>query len=95
MEEIVWADNALDDLRSIYSYIAEDSLFYAERLVNEIFDRVSFLPLHPQIGRVVPEKNDIDIREVIEGNYRIVYSTAQLPRIIVYRILHHSRLFRD
>jgi toxin ParE1/3/4 len=37
----------------------------------------------PMIGRIVPEKNDENVRELIEGNYRIIYQLSDKERIEV------------
>jgi plasmid stabilization system protein ParE len=36
MVEITWTDLAIDDLQSIYNYIAKDSVYYAEKHVNRL-----------------------------------------------------------
>ena len=94
MEEIIWSASASKDLVNIYQYIAFDSKLYANKWVDKIIDRISILPKHPNIGRIVPEKSNSRIRELIEGNYRIMYKTSIKGPIIVYRIIHSSRIFK-
>ncbi len=93
-EKIIWSSAAADDLENIYSYIAKDSKYYADKFIDELVDRVEMLPFHPMIGRVVPEKSNADIREIIKGNYRIMYSIHKLPQIIIYRIIHNAQNFK-
>ncbi|HEY1032833.1 MAG TPA: type II toxin-antitoxin system RelE/ParE family toxin [Flavipsychrobacter sp.] len=93
-ERIVWSMLAFDDLQAIYEYIANDSAFYAARLVEGIEKRISTLPLQPYIGRAVPEKGADGIREVMYGNYRIMYSIHKLPTIYIYRIIRTSQNYR-
>ena len=50
-----------------------DSKFYANRFTNQLVYRVDQLIEFPESGRIVPEKEDPVIRELIEGNYRIFY----------------------
>ncbi len=46
----------------------------------------------PESGRVVPERDRADIRELIEGSYRIVYLVA--PEVVhVLTVFHGARLF--
>ncbi|MBD3748215.1 MAG: type II toxin-antitoxin system RelE/ParE family toxin [Sphingobacteriales bacterium] len=45
----------------------------------------------PKIGRIVPEKNNPDLRELIEGNYRIIYQISKLDKIEILMIHHSSR----
>jgi toxin ParE1/3/4 len=73
MAKIVWTDLATDDLRSIYDYISRDSEVYAGRYVDKLISRIDQIESNPKSGRIVPEINKQEIRELIEGNYRIVY----------------------
>ncbi|HYD21067.1 MAG TPA: type II toxin-antitoxin system RelE/ParE family toxin [Flavipsychrobacter sp.] len=95
MEKVIWSELALQDLKDIYDFIRLDSKVYADKTLDAFFDRVEILPAQPRIGRVVPERNDDNIREVLLGNYRIMYFIGQLPTVIVYRVIHFSRLFND
>jgi len=49
----------------------------------------------PKVGRKVPERNDENIRELIEGNYRIIYELRGEERIEVLLIHHSSRTLRN
>lgn len=73
MTQIIWSPQALRDLRSIRAYIAEDSPRYADLVVGRIVKAVERLVVFPESGRMVPERNDPEIREVIEKPYRVVY----------------------
>ncbi len=73
MVKIKWANLALEDLKTIYEYVAQDSPKYVDRLMDKIISRVDVLKTNPQIGRKVPEFGDTLIRELIEGNYRLTY----------------------
>lgn len=73
MTAIVWSPQALKDLESIRGYIAQDSVRYAELVVARIVSSVERLRSFPESGRVVPELNRPEIREVIVRPYRVVY----------------------
>ncbi len=73
MVEIIWTNQALLDLEGIGDYIAKDSPVYASITVDKLFHKPNLLKGNPRIGRIIPEKNDEDIREQIEGNYRIIH----------------------
>lgn len=45
----------------------------------------------PGIGRKVPEKNDDNIRELLDGNYRIIYEIKGEERIEILNLHHSSR----
>jgi addiction module RelE/StbE family toxin len=73
MEQIKWTTRSVKDLKAINDFISFDSKFYAARFINRLIQRVEQLVLFPDSGRIVPEKNNPEIREIIEGNYRIFY----------------------
>lgn len=67
MAQINWTKKSLKDLRAINDYISLDSTFYAARFVSKLIKRVDQLIDFPESGRIVPEKNVPEIRELIEG----------------------------
>ena len=82
MVEVRWTDQALDDVDNIAEFIAKDSIKYAKIQVERFFDKVIILTTHPRAGRAVPEINEDDLRELIQGNYRIIYQIVSDSRII-------------
>ena len=88
MVKVLWTDIARDDLKSIFEYISEDSSLYAKRFAEKLLVKVEILAEFPKMGRVVPEFETPEIRELIEGNYRIVYKVFD-DRVDILRI-HHS-----
>jgi len=90
MAEIIWTKIALKDAEEIHDYIAKDSIYYAQKTIEKFFERIKILHELPNAGRVVPELNNSVIRELIEGNYRIIY-TVKKKGISVLRIHHSSR----
>ncbi len=94
MVKIVWTDLAIEDLKSIHEYISKDSRFYANRFVAKLINRVDQLENYPQSGRIVPEFGKEDIRELIEGNYRIVFRIG-LDHIGIVRVHHSARLLKE
>jgi toxin ParE1/3/4 len=94
MVEITWTPFALDDLQSIYDYIAQDSPTYASRYIDKLVDRVDILIEHAEAGRIVPEFENESIRELIEGSYRIIYHIRSTTEIGIVRIHHSARLLK-
>ena len=90
MVKIVWTDFAIEDLRLIHEFISKDSKRYADRFIEKLLERVDQLEMFPKSGRVVPEFNIETIRELIEGNYRIVYKTST-TQIAILRVHHAAR----
>jgi len=94
MVKVIWTEFAIEDLRSIHSYISQDSKVYADRFIDKIITRVEQLEIHPQSGRVVPEFNIGTLRELIEGNYRIIYKINS-DSIGVVRVHHSARQLKE
>lgn len=90
MVKLIWTDQAIDDLQNIGDYIAEDSEKYAKLTVRKLFERVDILRQFPNAGRIVPEQNEEQVRELIEGSYRIIYERFD-DRINILTIYHSSR----
>ena len=91
MVRLIWTDQAIADLGSIGDYIAKSSEKYAKLTVKNLFDRTNILKNYPLAGRIVPEKNDDKIRELIEGNYRIIYEVISADQIIILTVYHSAR----
>ncbi len=92
MIHIVWTDPAVSDLDSIHEYISRDSEIYADSVLSEIFDAVDRLIDYSQSGRVVPELEEPQTREIIVGNYRVMYE-VQDDVIQILTVLHGARKF--
>ena len=84
---VVWTDTALAHLAAIRAYIAQTSEFYAERMVQRVLDRGPQLGAYPDSGRMVPELQRPELREVIEGPYRVIYRRTE-QRVEVLAVVH-------
>jgi len=72
--KLIWTQEAIDRLIEIKDFISTDSPKRAHEFVDEIIDHAeAMLPGTPFAGRIVPEINNADIRELILKNYRLVY----------------------
>jgi addiction module RelE/StbE family toxin len=92
VEKIIWTQKALLDLSEIFDYINKDSPHYASLTIQKIINKISLIKGSPLAGRIVPEFNNVALREVIYKNYRIIYkidkSEAYIVRIYnTYRLL--------
>ena len=72
--EIKWTTQAIVDIDNIANFIAKDSDQYARLQTERFFENTKILLTHPKFGRVVPELGVENIRQLIEGNYRIILS---------------------
>lgn len=91
MAKIEFTEQSISDIKEIAAYIALDSAHYAALQVSKIFAKSETLENHPNIGRVVPELNLKSVREIIEGNYRIIYKIVDRELIHILTIHHSSR----
>jgi toxin ParE1/3/4 len=87
--KLVWTPLARDDLREIVTCVARDNPAAALRVGERILSSVEPLKGMPQMGRMVPERQDETIREIIRGNYRIIYRVRADHRALeIWRIWH-------
>ena len=82
-----WTHTAQEHLASIHAYIAQDSPEYAKHMVDRLTRRSQQIARFPLSGRCVPEYNTEQIREVIEGPYRLIYYIRP-DQIDVLTIVH-------
>jgi toxin ParE1/3/4 len=71
--KIIWSPLAITRINEIADYISDDNPKAALEWIDEIFDKVKRIDKFPLSGRFVPEIDRKDIRELIFGNYRIIY----------------------
>jgi plasmid stabilization system protein ParE len=93
--KVHWTKTAESHLDAIYGFIAQNSPEYALRMVDRLTVRSRQIGSFPLSGRRVPEYDLDQIREVIEGPYRIIYYIRS-DQIDVLAVVH-GRLdaFRD
>ncbi len=94
MAEVVFTEQALSDINDIAEYIANDSIHYANLQVEKFFNKTEILTDFPLIGRIVPELNLKNVRELIEGNYRIIYKVVSKHTIHLLTVHHSRRLLK-
>ena len=87
---IEWTEPAISDLEGIRDYIGRDSKYYASRFIGKIIEAVERLIHFPGMGRIVPEAEEENIRELLFHNYRIMYRT-ETQSILVLTVIHAAR----
>jgi len=80
---IVWSPLALERIGEIASYIAQDNPEAARLWVEDIFASVKNLSRFPESGRRVPEVRRKDLRELVMGNYRVIYGVLGSDQDII------------
>ena len=95
MGEIKWTEKASINLQSIFDYISSDSRLYATRYLKTLIIATKRLETMPRSGRIVPEFENPELREVIYGNYRIVYRViGPNEDIEILAVVHGARDMR-
>ena len=89
--KIIWSPLAVDRTSEISEYIAQDNPSAAIKWVETLFDKVGLLKSSPKTGRIVPETHRNDIRELIYGNYRIIYAIEK-NRICILTVRHSRQI---
>ena len=89
--KIIWTELAVEKLEEYADYIALDKPIAALNWAESIQNSVNKLKKFSHIGREVPEIKRADIRELIEGNYRIIYRIEE-NHIFILTIRHSRQL---
>ncbi|MDP3684796.1 MAG: type II toxin-antitoxin system RelE/ParE family toxin [Ignavibacteria bacterium] len=92
--KIVWSPLAVERLEAVFEYISNDNLAAAQKMVDRILKRVDSLAIFPERGRKVPEANREEIREVFEGEYRLIYRFSS-KKIFVLTIRNFKQLLQE
>lgn len=92
--ELIWSDEALDDIDAIARFIARDSVHHARRVVDALFSLSDDIAEQPMAGRIVPELGNRQMRERFLYSYRVLYEIDE-KRIAVLAVLHGRRLLES
>ena len=74
MAKIVWTKPALEDVKSIFDYVAKDSPNRAEKLAIDLLEAPEKrLEKFPDSGSPIAELREFGAREIYHKSYRIIY----------------------
>jgi plasmid stabilization system protein ParE len=73
MGQVIWSPSALEDIEQVAQFIARDSADQAALFVGRLIEATDRLASAPRSGRVIPELDHPECREIIYGAYRIMY----------------------
>ncbi|XOV78279.1 MAG: type II toxin-antitoxin system RelE/ParE family toxin [Aestuariibacter sp.] len=83
--KVVWSPLALDKVSAIAEFISLDKPSAAIDWANRVFDLAEDIGSQPEMGREVPELIGKGYREIIFGNYRIIYKISDTVQILTVR----------
>jgi plasmid stabilization system protein ParE len=91
---IYWTRQAREDLRAVRAHIARDAPATASAYVRKLRLSVGRLRQFPYSGEVIPEIGREELREVLQGNYRIIYRVSE-SKVDILAVFHSARIFDE
>ncbi len=88
MVKIEWTEEAKFWLKDIHDYIAQDNKRIAKKITKEIYNKVQILATFPQIGYVYTTDDDLEIRILLYGHYRIAYLIKDKNSVSILGVFH-------
>ncbi|MBE0418215.1 MAG: type II toxin-antitoxin system RelE/ParE family toxin [Coriobacteriia bacterium] len=90
----VWTRQAEAMLDEALDLIAADRPTAALAWLDELMERVRSLERFPDLGRIVPELQRSEIREILVDPYRVPYHHDD-SQVTILAVLHDRRLFLE
>ena len=90
--KLTWSPAARDDLHDIVIFIARDNPNRAMSFGYELISETDRVHEFPELGRIVPEYRNENIREILFRPYRIVYRVDHDRKLCeIARVWHSAR----
>jgi len=89
--KVVWSPLARRRALAIVEQIRWDKPMAASRWLERLLAEVETLPEMPRRCRVVPELEREDVRELLFGNYRVIYRIEE-GALVILTVRHGRRL---
>ncbi len=90
--QVKWSPEAVDDLEAIGDYISRDSPNYASIVISKILSSLDRIKKYPSSGRIVPEINNDNFREIFIYSYRVVYRISS-NILLILAVIHGKQQF--
>ena len=91
--KLIWSEQAIKNLQTIFEYIAADSEEKAARVINVLVQCPESLLDFPHMGATVPELPLSGLRELLKYSYRIVYAIND-EQIQIVAVIHDRQSFK-
>jgi toxin ParE1/3/4 len=94
MATIKWTRGSTEDLRQIKQYIGHDAPDTAELFVKRLIASTHRLASFPLSGSVIKGFLRFEAREILHGNYRVIYRVDG-DRVLILSVFHASRILDE
>ena len=91
MAQIIWSNPAIEDLHQLREFYSQFSGGYADRLIDKLIARADILINFPQSGRMALQFKDGFTRELVSGDYSIIYRIQDADTVTISRIQNNSK----
>ena len=72
-KKVIWTKQGYSTLDEAVAYVAQDSLTAAPKLLESALDTAESLSMFSERGRIVPEVQQANVREVFVQQYRLIF----------------------
>lgn len=84
---IIWSENAKDNINS---YKQNSKIFKVEEYIKELIEYTDYLQNSPKMGKLISNKGNVEIRQLVFRMHRILYVINE-NTIIITSIVHTKR----
>jgi toxin ParE1/3/4 len=92
--KVTWTEEGIDSYDEVVEFLSERSLAHAGSLEVGVLKAVQQISEFPESGRMVPERENPRLREVLVEGYRLIYRLSA-DGITVEILLHASVTLPD
>jgi len=91
--KVVWTEEALERLEDIQYYLAinQKAPAAADEVMGRLFSRIPQIQDMPLSGRQVSDYDNLNVRELLENPYRIIYFIDN-QTIYILSVMHQRQL---
>ena len=89
-KKVIWTKQGYFTLDEAVGYVGQDSLTAAQDLLESALDTAESLSIFSERGRIVPELQQPNVRELLVQRYRLIY-TMTSDRVVILAFIHGAR----
>lgn len=92
MVRLDWTSHALNKIEDICHYMDDYNVDLSKKFMKSVKNELDLLKQFPKIGRIVPERNNENLREIFIKKFRVLYFYEK-NKITILTILHFKQDF--